>query len=86
MGTPTLDRALADSLECLGKGETLEACLDRYPEYREPLRSLLEVARALMAHRQAALPSPRFVTRLQSKLTREARKYQKGGEARKNSG
>ncbi len=63
----------------------MEACLDRYPEHREPLRPLLEVARVLMAHREAALPSPRFLIDLQSKLTKEASNYKKGGEAHKSS-
>lgn len=71
MATTTLSRALADCMEFLREGESLEACLQRYPEYRERLRPLLEVARALEARQPDPKPSLYFLVELKSKLTRE---------------
>ena len=67
--TTTLSRALADYMEYLREGEPLEACLERYPEYRERLRPLLEIAQALEGGQPEVAPSPYFLIELKSKLT-----------------
>ena len=83
MATITLSHALADCLDALQDGESLKACLNRYPEHRERLRPLLEVAQTL--HREEyqaeATPSPDFVVDLKSILTEEMSKNRKGGGA-----
>lgn len=78
MATTTLSRALADCMECLREGESVEACLKRYPEQREELRPLLKIAQALRDHQPEVAPSPYFLTDLKSKLITEKGK---GGEA-----
>ena len=86
MATITLSHALADCLDALREGESLKACLDRYPEHRERLRPLLEVAQTL--HReeyQEAAPSPDFVADLKSILTEQMSKSRKGGGAHRQS-
>jgi hypothetical protein len=80
LATTTLSRALADCLECLRDGETLEACLDRHPDYRESLRPLLQLARALERHQTEAAPSPEFVVNLKAKLRQEPSIDRKGGD------
>ncbi len=83
MAPITLSRALADCLDALREGESLKACLNRYPEHRERLRPLLEVAQTL--HREErqeeATPSPHFVVKLKSILTEEMSNSRKGGGA-----
>jgi len=83
LATITLSHALADCLDALREGESLKACLNRYPEHRERLRPLLEVAETL--HREEyqaeAAPSPGFVGDLKSILTEEMSKNRKGGGA-----
>jgi hypothetical protein len=59
----------------------LEDCLERYPQHRDSLRSLLEVAQTLQEHQLMATPSPHFVVDLKAKLTNESSKNRKGGEA-----
>ncbi len=49
----------------------MEACLQRYPEYRERLRPLLEIAQVLQDDQPEVAPSPHFLFELKSKLTRE---------------
>jgi hypothetical protein len=71
LATTTLSRALADCMEFLREGESMEACLERYPEYRERLRPLLEIAEALQGEQPEVAPSPHFLIELKSKLTRE---------------
>jgi hypothetical protein len=58
-------------MEFLREGESLEACLQRYPEYRERLRPLLEIAQALEGRQPEVAPSPYFLIELKSKLARE---------------
>jgi hypothetical protein len=58
-------------MEFLREGESLEACLQRYPEYRERLRPLLEIAQALEDRQPEMAPSPYFLNELKSKLARE---------------
>ncbi len=83
MATITLSHALADCLDAMQDGESLNACLDRYPEHRERLRPLLEVAQTLHReeYREDAAPSPDFVVDLKSILTEEMSKNRKGGGA-----
>ena len=69
--TTTLSRALADYMEYLREGESMEACLERYPEYRERLWPLLEIAQALEGGQPEVAPSPYFFIELKSKLTTE---------------
>ncbi len=87
MATITLSHALADCLDSIREGESLKACLNRYPEHRERLRPLLEVAQTL--HREEcqeeATPSPDFVVDLKSILTEEMSKSRKGGGAYRKS-
>ncbi len=81
MAPITLSHALADCLDALQEGESLKACLNRYPEHRERLRPLLEVAQTLHreGYRNEATPSPEFVVDLKSILTEEMSKSKKGG-------
>jgi hypothetical protein len=58
-------------MELLREGESLEACLERYPEHRERLRPLLEIAQALQGWQPDIAPSPYFLVELKSKLTRQ---------------
>ena len=71
LATTTLSHALADCMEFLREGESLEACLQRYPKYRERLRPLLEIAQALEDRQSQVAPSPYFLNELKLKLTRE---------------
>ena len=81
MATITLSHALADCLDAIQEGESLKACLNRYPEHRERLRPLLKVAQALHRekYQEEATPSPDFVGDLKSVLTEEMSKNRKGG-------
>lgn len=81
MATITLSHALADCLDAMREGESLKACLNRYPEHREDLRPLLEVAQTLHRekYQEEAAPSPDFVVSLRSILTEEMSKNRKGG-------
>jgi len=87
LATITLSHALADCLDALREGESLKACLDRYPEHRERLRPLLEVAQTLYReeYQEEATPSPYFVVDLKSILTEEMNKSRKGGGAHRKS-
>jgi len=58
-------------MELLREGESLEVCLERYPEHRERLRPLLEIAQALQGWQPDIAPSLYFLVELKSKLTRE---------------
>jgi hypothetical protein len=80
LATTTLSHALAECLDCLREGESISACLDRYPEHRSSLRPLLEVAKLLQEHQPAAAPSPFFIVSLKAKLEK-ANNKRKGGEA-----
>ena len=82
MASTTLSHALVKCLEALEDGETLEHCVDKYPQYRESLRPLLKVALALRAAQPTGQPSPYFVIRLKEQLTRNQSRTAKGGEAR----
>jgi hypothetical protein len=62
-------------MEFLREGESLEACLQRYPEYRERLRPLLEIAQALEDRQPEVAPSPYFLVELKSKLAREQHEW-----------
>ena len=87
MATITLSHALAECLDAMQEGESLKACLNRYPDHREHLRPLLEVAQTLhrQEYQEEAAPSPDFVVDLESILTEEISKNRKGGGAhRKN--
>ncbi len=81
MATITLSHALAACLDALREGKSLKACLDRYPEHRERLRPLLEVAQTLHRekYQEEAAPSPYFVVDLKSILTEQMSKNRKGG-------
>ncbi len=81
MATITLSHALADCLDVMQEGESLKACLNRYPEHRERLRPLLEVAQTLHReeYQEKATPSPGFVVDLKSILKDEMSKNRKGG-------
>ena len=65
------------------EGESLKACLDRYPEHRERLRPLLEVAQTLHReeYQEEATPPQDFVVDLKSILREEMSKNRKGGGA-----
>lgn len=81
MAAISLSRALAECLEALDEGKSPESCLERYPPYRQELRSLLQVAQALRAARREKQPSPMFVIGLKQRLLKAGRKVRKGGEA-----
>ncbi len=87
MATITLSHALADCLDALREGESLKACLDRYPEHRERLRPLLEVAETVYReeYQEEAAPSPYFVVDLKSILAEQMSKSRKGGGAHRQS-
>lgn len=80
LATTTLSHALAECLDCLREGESINACLDRYPEHRESLRPLLRVAQLLQEQQPDVTPSPYFVVSLKAKLDK-ANRSGKGGEA-----
>ena len=80
MAAITLSHALADCLESLRVGVPLEACLDKYPEYRERLRPLLEVAQRLETPQPDPKPSAHFLANLETTLTTKQNRSQKGGE------
>ena len=71
LATTTLSRALADCVESMREGESLETCLERFPEHRERLRPLLEIAQTLQSEQPDVTPSPHFLIELKSKLARE---------------
>ena len=73
MPTITLSHALAECLEGIqDRDESLEGCLRRFPQYREELRALLEVALALQdTSRKETRPSPLFVLQLKERLMKE---------------
>ncbi len=52
--------ALADCLETVRLGADLEACLQRYPEYRAELKAHLEVVSMIRPLREDVAPSPDF--------------------------
>ena len=81
MATITLSHALADCLDAMREGESLKVCLNRFPEHREHLRPLLEVAQTLHReeYQEEAAPSPDLVGDLRSILTEEISKNRKGG-------
>ena len=81
MATITLSHALADCLDSIQEGESLKACLNRYPEHREQLGPLLEIAQTLHReeYREKATPPPGFVVDLKSILAEEMSKNWKGG-------
>ncbi len=87
MAPITLSHALADCLDAIQEGESLKACLNRYPEHRERLRPLLEVAQTLHweERQEEARPSPNFVDELKSIITEEMSKKRKGGGAHRQS-
>lgn len=84
LANTTLSHALADCLECLGEGGTVEECLNKYPQHRDSLRPLLRAARALHEQRFQAMPSPHFIVDLKTKLTKQASIHRKGGGAHKD--
>jgi hypothetical protein len=67
----SLSRALADCMELLQEGESLEACLERYPQYQARLRPLLQIAQALQGEQSEVSPTLRFLAELKSKLTQQ---------------
>ena len=83
MATITLSHALADCLDSIQEGESLKACLNRYPEHREQLGPLLEIAQTLHRgeYQEEPAPSPGFVVDLKSILADEMSKNRKGGGA-----
>ena len=87
LATITLSHALADCLDAIQEGESLKACLNRYPEHRERLRPLLEVAQTLYReeYQEEATTSPYFVVDLKSILTEQMNKSRKGGGAHRQS-
>ena len=69
MQESTLVRALGECLEALDGGETnIEALVERYPQLKQELRPLLEIAGKLREDGTDAKPSPSFVLRLRRQL------------------
>lgn len=64
----TISHVLADCLDALDAGQSLEECLDRYPRHRQQLRPLLETALALEEAPVTAEPGPQFVSQLRDQL------------------
>lgn len=64
----TISHVLADCLDALDAGQSLEECLDRYPRHRQQLRPLLKMALALEEAPVAAEPGPQFVSQLKDQL------------------
>ena len=75
MPTITLSHALAECLDGIqDHDESLEGCLRRYPQYREELRVLLEVALALQdTSRKETRPTQSFVVQLKERLIKEGK-------------
>ena len=72
----TLSCALAESLEAIQEdGRSMDESLMRFPQHREELRPLLEVALALQAARmENKRPSPMYVLGLKERLIRKTKK------------
>lgn|GEM_PF-3212585 len=61
--------ALEECLEALDKGERdIEALVARYPQEKEELKPLLEIAAQLKERRIDVKPSPTFILRLRRQL------------------
>ena len=68
----TIVLALADCLDALEKGpERLEAYVRQYPEFREELAPLLQLAADLKRLPEGATPTDDFVRDLKSRLLKE---------------
>jgi len=63
-----LELALDESLARLREGETLESCLQRYPQYREQLEPLLKVASGLSRMVAAQAPAEEAVARARTRF------------------
>jgi hypothetical protein len=63
-----LDLILEDCLEHLAQGETLQACLSRYPQQAAALEPLLIAAGRLEEEGAQVRPSPGFKSRTRSRL------------------
>jgi hypothetical protein len=57
---PSIIEALADCLEAMRGGESIEACLEMYAEYKSELKPLLQVASLLRPLPPEIVPSPLF--------------------------
>ena len=64
-----LDDILHDCLERLASGERVSDCIERYPEHREELAPLLEVAVATMGAAASVAPRPEARSRGLYRLT-----------------
>jgi hypothetical protein len=64
-----LEETLADTLDELENGASLEECLARHPDQAEQLRPLLEAAQRMQRTARSVRPSPVFKARARSRLT-----------------
>jgi hypothetical protein len=69
MANVSIVEALADSLEAMRQGRDIEACLERYPEYRSELKALLQVASLIRPLPENVAPSPDFREATRSRIT-----------------
>jgi hypothetical protein len=71
------DDALNDCLERTAAGDKLEDCLSDYPQYRQQLLPLLQLARATSSLAGRARPEPRAKARNFQRFTRTAHTVQR---------
>ncbi len=71
------DDALNDCLERIASGEKLETCLGDYPQYRQDLIPLLQLAQATSDVAAATLPNPGAKARNFQRFTMAARTVQR---------
>jgi hypothetical protein len=67
-----LENALDQCLALLSQGESLEACLQRFSQYRDELEPLLRAAAAIRAARAPMQPSPQALARARARFLTEA--------------
>lgn len=72
MSSSDFTTVLDKCLERLKAGESISACLERYPEYAEDLESLLETAKSVEALRFTEPPRPEALARGRQRFLTEA--------------
>jgi hypothetical protein len=64
----SLSRALADCLDALERGESLDEALERYPRYRNRLLELISVVEVLRESEPGAVPSRHAVEKMKRRV------------------
>ena len=74
--------ALADCLEEIRRGGDLEACLQRYPQYRAELKAVLELAMLIKPLPQDVVPSRAFREATKARIAGDRRGPRRGWASR----